>query len=85
MHRYSLTHLSDDALTHALATVIRNENGALAVVLAHIGEFDARKLYVPVGYGSMHAYCVGHLHLSEDAAFWRIRAGPQCGSRGSSA
>jgi hypothetical protein len=45
-----------------------------AAVLAHIAEVDARRLYAPVGYPSMHAYCVGELRLSEDAAFRRIRA-----------
>jgi hypothetical protein len=43
-------------------------------LLAHIAEVDARKLYVPAGYSSMHAYCVNELHLSEDAAYKRIQA-----------
>lgn len=45
-----------------------------APVIAHIAEVDARRLYVPAGYASMHAYCVGELGLSEDAAFKRITA-----------
>src|SRR5262249_27860289 len=32
-----------------------------------------RRLYAPAGYPSMFAYCVGWLHLSEDAAYKRIR------------
>jgi hypothetical protein len=33
---------------------------------------DSRKLYVGAGYSSMHAYCVGELHLSDDSAYKRI-------------
>src|SRR5580765_1596033 len=43
-------------------------------MLAHIAEVDARKLYLPAGYPSMHAYCVQRLRLSEDAALKRIQA-----------
>jgi hypothetical protein len=44
-------------------------------VLAHVAEVDARRLYLPAGYPSMYAYCVGELRLSEEAAFKRIRSG----------
>ena len=73
-HSYSLTHLSDDALAHGLAAAARNEGCSTARLLAHIAEFDARKLCRPAGYRSTFRYCVDHLHLSEDAAYWRIRA-----------
>ena len=45
-----------------------------AVMLAHIAEVDARRLYLPAAYPSMFAYCVGELRLCEQAAFKRIRA-----------
>src|SRR5262245_8324945 len=64
----SRTHLSDDALLRDLATATARERGATAEVLALIAEVDDRKLYLPAGYASMYAYCVGELHLSEDAA-----------------
>ena len=44
MRAYSLTHLGDAALTRDLATVISRERTATAIVLAHIAEFDARRL-----------------------------------------
>jgi len=66
-------YLSDQALDRNLQTVIANENAATAVVLDHIAEYDARKLYRPAGYASMFAYCVGHLRRSEVAAYKRIR------------
>src|SRR5690349_1088811 len=75
MRQYSLTHLSDAALLKDLVTLVAQDRATTASLLAHIAEVDARKLYLPAGYPSMHAYCVDELRLSEDAAFKRIRAG----------
>src|SRR5258706_1100744 len=74
MQRYSLTHLSDEALRRELSGSVWRERGATAELLAHIAEFDARRLYLPAAYPSMFAYCIGELHLSEDAAAKRIQA-----------
>src|SRR3989442_9651968 len=74
MQCYSLSHLSDEALRRGLSGAVAQERGATAELLAHIAEFDARKLYLPAAYPSMFAYCVGELHLSEDATLKRIRA-----------
>lgn len=46
-----------------------------AEFLALIAEFDASRLYVPEGYSSMHAFCVGELRMCEDSAYKRIQAG----------
>ena len=73
MKSYSLTHLSDELLRRELSTAAANEKEATAELIAHIAEFDARKLYLPAAYPSMFAYCVGELGLSEDAAAKRIR------------
>ena len=74
MQRYSLSHLSDQALGRDLATLVARERATTADVVAHIAEFDARKLYLPAAYPSMFAYCVGELRLSEDATSKRIQA-----------
>ena len=74
MKRYALSHLSDELLLRSLAAVVALERTVTADVLAHIAEVDERKLYLPAGYPSMFAYCVGELRLSEDAAFRRITA-----------
>lgn len=74
MRNYSLAHLSDERLLHDLGALMERERSATVDVLVHIAEVDARKLYAPAGYSSMHAYCVRKLRLSEDAAFKRIRA-----------
>jgi hypothetical protein len=74
MHAYTLTHLSDAILLRDLAALIARDRITTALLLAHIAEVDARRLYVPAGYSSMHAYCVDELRLSEDAAYKRIQA-----------
>jgi hypothetical protein len=71
---FSLTRLTDDVLLRNLATIVARDRGITAVLLAHIAEVDVRRLHVPAGYASMHAYCVEELHLSEDAASKRIQA-----------
>ena len=73
MSRFSLTHLSNEVLRRELTTKAAREKEATAELLAHIAEFDERKLYLPAAYESTLAYCVGELGLSEDAAKKRIQ------------
>ena len=74
MHDYSLTHLVDAVLLRDLASMVVQERGDLAKMLALIGEVDARRLFAPAGYSSMHTYLVKELRFSDDAAFKRIQA-----------
>ena len=74
MRDYTLAHLSDEVLLRNLAALVVRDRVTTATLLAHIAEVDARRLYVPAGYPSMHAYCVDELRLSEDAAYKRIQA-----------
>lgn len=74
MHEYTLAHLSDAVLLRDLKTLVRQDRATTVMLLAHIAEVDARRLYAPAGYSSMFAYCTGELRLSEDAAYKRIRA-----------
>ena len=81
MKNYALTHLSDESLRRELSVVAANEKEATAELVAHIAEFDARKLYLPHAYQSMLEYCTKELRLSEEAAKKRIRvarAGHSC-------
>jgi 5-methylcytosine-specific restriction endonuclease McrA len=71
---YSLSHLSDATLRDCLAKAVAAERTSTSVLLAHIAEFDARRLYAPEGFTSMREYCIQHLHLSEGAASKRIYA-----------
>jgi 5-methylcytosine-specific restriction endonuclease McrA len=72
MKRYSRTHLSDPMLLQSAAVNAGHERSATTDLLADLAEIDARKLYLPAGYPSMFAFCVGELRLSEDAAYKRI-------------
>ena len=74
MQDYTLAHLNDAVLLRNLAALVARDRVTTATLLAHIAEVDARRLYVPAGYSSMHAYCVDELRLSEDAASKRIQA-----------
>ena len=74
MSTYSLSHLSDHVLLHDLAALVAKDRATTTALLAHLAEVDTRKLYLPAGYPSMFAYCLGELHLSEDAASKRIQA-----------
>jgi hypothetical protein len=78
MREFELNHLSNAALLSGLAALITQERMTTAALLAHLAEVDARRLYVPAGFSSMHAYCVGELRLSEDAAYKRIQAARAC-------
>ncbi|HYM80780.1 MAG TPA: hypothetical protein VEY91_05120 [Candidatus Limnocylindria bacterium] len=74
MDAYTLSHLSDHTLLCDLAALVARDRATTAALLAHIAEVDARRLYLPAAYPSMHAYCVHELRLSEDAAYKRIQA-----------
>ncbi|BDG09895.1 HNH endonuclease [Anaeromyxobacter paludicola] len=71
---FDLTALSDRALLEALTSLVRREREVTAEVVAHLAEVDARRLYRDHACPSMHAYCVGVLHLADEAAYKRINA-----------
>ena len=74
MERYARSHLANQTLLQYAATHLGQERGSTAELLADLAEIDERKLYRPAGYESMYEYCVGELHLSEQAAYRRILA-----------
>jgi 5-methylcytosine-specific restriction endonuclease McrA len=73
MTRHSLRHVSDDLLSFGLDASASDDRLANATLLAHIAEFDRRRLFLPTKYPSMFRYCVGHLRMSEDIALKRVR------------
>jgi hypothetical protein len=73
MSSYSLSHVSDPDLLRGLASLVAQDRATTARLLAHVGEVDARRLYLPAAHPSMYSYCVHELRLSEDAAYKRIR------------
>lgn len=70
----SLAQLSDQELLERVTTLAREERAATALLIAHLAELDARRLYLAEGYSSLFAYCTQALRLSEHAAYHRIEA-----------
>lgn len=70
----SLSRLDGPAVLRDLKTAVAHERGCTAVVLEHIAEVEARRLYAPEGYPSMHDYCVRELNFTERSARKRIHA-----------
>ncbi len=66
--------MSDAEVVGRLELLLREERRLTAAVLAHLGEVEARRLYLPAACSSMHVYCVRVLGMSEDQALKRIRA-----------
>jgi hypothetical protein len=74
MPAYALTDVADETLLSSLSALVSAERQNTSVLLAHLAEVEARKLYRPAAYSTMHEYCVGALRLSEDSAYKRLRA-----------
>jgi hypothetical protein len=69
-----LSHLTDDELTIAVRRFATEERTSTAQLVAHLAEFDARRLYLAAGFSSLFMYCVEVLRLSEHATYNRIEA-----------
>ena len=68
------SHLSDAELVTEVRSLVERERGVTAHLIAHLAEFDARRLYLAAGFPSLFAYCVEVLRLSEGEAYNRIDA-----------
>jgi hypothetical protein len=73
MHHH-MTSLADDALVAEVMRLARCERGATVELIAHLAEFDARRLHLGAGYSSLFAYCTQVLRLSEHEAYNGIEA-----------
>ncbi len=65
-------HLSDDDLVTRLRALAQGEREATALLIAHLAEFDGRRLYLGARFSSLFTYCCEVLLLSEPAAYNRI-------------
>ncbi len=70
----SVRDLSDHALLAALRALAVRGADLEADLLVHLGEIDARELYLGEGHPSLFAYCTEVLHFSESVAYHRITA-----------
>ena len=69
-----LKSLSDDELLHRVSDLLAQSRRVEWVLVAHIAEVDARRLYARQASPSMIQYCMEALHLSEGEAYRRIAA-----------
>ena len=70
----SLAGLPGHRLLARVLTLVRKGNAVEAEMLAHLGEVDARRLYLEEGCSSMFVYCQRVLHFAEAVAYKRIQA-----------
>jgi len=61
--------LSDHDLVAQVKSLAQCEREATASFVSHLGELDARRLYLAAGFSSLFGYCCEVLHLSEPAAY----------------
>jgi hypothetical protein len=66
--------LSNDDLVAELNRLAHRERATTMDLVVHLAEFDARGLYLGLGFPSLFAYCRDVLRLSEHATYNRIEA-----------
>ncbi|MDH5270339.1 MAG: HNH endonuclease [Candidatus Krumholzibacteria bacterium] len=66
--------LSDRDLNSQTIALARDEREVTVQLLHHLGEIARRKLYLELGFSSLHDYCTRGLEYSSPAACRRIRA-----------
>lgn len=72
--RVSLESMSDDRVLERVEVLTARSNELTAEMLAYLAEIDRRGLYQREATGSLFAFCVERLHMSEAAAGKRITA-----------
>lgn len=71
---FEIEHLTDADLLARVHDLTHHDHLATARFVAHLMEFDSRRLYVAEGFPSLFAYCTQVLHFSEYTAYRRIEA-----------
>jgi hypothetical protein len=66
--------MGNEALLSEVERLVKADRTVGAALLVHLGEVDARKLYLARGYNSMFTYCRAALGMSEAEAYLRMRA-----------
>src|SRR2546422_9655105 len=70
----SLAGLANAQLLARVRELVSRGNEVEADLLEHLGEVDARRLYLEEGCSSMFTYCQRVLHFAEGVAYKRIQA-----------
>jgi hypothetical protein len=74
MQAMNVSTMSDGELVARLRELLGEERRVTAAVLVHLGEVEARELFLPAACSSMHVYSTRVLGMSDDQAYKRIRA-----------
>jgi len=74
MNKTDLKLLEDGELLVRLSKLASQSRRVESVLVEHIAEVDARRLYASQASPSMYQYCIDALHLSEAEAYLRIEA-----------
>lgn len=75
---YRVQGLKDDQLIAKLNELAQRDNLQMAELLAHLGELDARQLYLDMGFSSMWEYCMVALGFCQTSAWRRYTAARVC-------
>lgn len=70
----NLKTIQDSTLIDKTLELVREERERLIVLLNHLREIEARRLFSAIGYKSLFDFCVRHLGYSEDQSYRRIAA-----------
>jgi hypothetical protein len=74
MEELRLKEMSDDRVLERVEVLVERSNQLTAELLAYLAEVDTRGLHLRQATGSLFAFCVERLHMSEGAAGKRITA-----------
>jgi hypothetical protein len=74
MEKVCLKSMPDDRVLERVETLVARSNQLTAELLAYLSEVDVRGLHLREACGSLFAFCVERLHMSEGAAGKRITA-----------
>jgi len=66
--------LPDEQLLAEVRILVSRERTATSILIASLAELDERKLFLQLGFSSLHDYCTRELGLSAAAAHNRITA-----------
>ena len=74
MATQTLSSLDARTLARRLGELAGDERQVQVEFLLYLDEFDRRRAYLELGFGSLWTYCLEALHLREGAAGRRINA-----------
>ena len=68
----NITRISDSLLLQQTDFLVRQERATTVSILRHLREIEIRRLYIDLGFSSMHKYCIQSLKYSEGQAHRRL-------------